>query len=44
MLPDDTNLVDLLRLQAAHNPEGVFARFNGGPITFATLDACAPAA
>jgi len=39
MSPDDTNLVDLLRLHAAHNPEGVFARFNGAPITFATLDA-----
>src|SRR5919112_3629482 len=38
MFPDDTNLVDLLRLHAAKSPEGVFARFNGDPITFAMLD------
>ncbi len=36
---DDTNLVDLLRRHAETNPEGVFARFNGEPKTFATLNA-----
>ena len=36
MSPDDTNLVDLLRPHAAQNPNGVFARFNGEPITFAS--------
>lgn len=36
---DDTNLVDLLRRHAGANPEGVFARFNGDPTTFSTLDA-----
>ena len=35
---DDINLADLLRLQAEKNPEGIFARFNGAPLTFATLN------
>ncbi|KLK91347.1 AMP-dependent synthetase [Microvirga vignae] len=33
-----TSLANLLRLHAEKNPDGVFARFNGEPITFAMLD------
>jgi len=35
---DDTSLADLLRLRAEHDPDGIFARFNGEPITFNLLD------
>jgi len=35
---DDTSLADLLRLQAQKDPDGIFARFNGKPITFNLLD------
>lgn len=35
---DKTNLADLLRQHAGKNPGGIFARFNGEPITFAMLD------
>src|SRR3712207_5059615 len=35
---DNTSLADLLRLHAEKDPNGVFARFNGEPITFALLD------
>jgi crotonobetaine/carnitine-CoA ligase len=35
---NDTNLADLLRLYAEKNPDGIFARFNGDPITFAMLN------
>ena len=36
---DDDGFIDLLRLAAARDPQGLFARFNGEPITFATLEA-----
>jgi crotonobetaine/carnitine-CoA ligase len=39
MSRDNTCLGDLLRLQAEKNPEGLFASFNGEPVSFATLDA-----
>ncbi|MCG7391604.1 AMP-binding protein [Microvirga sp. ACRRW] len=38
-MPLDTiSLADLLRQHADKNPDGIFARFNGDPITFAMLD------
>ncbi len=38
MSVDNISLASLLRQHAETNPDGIFARFNGEPITFATLD------
>ncbi|MEZ0167305.1 AMP-binding protein [Microvirga sp. TS319] len=35
---DNICLADLLRQHADKNPDGIFARFNGDPVTFAMLD------
>jgi crotonobetaine/carnitine-CoA ligase len=38
MSPDSTGLANLLRQHAEKNPDKIFARFNGEPVTFAMLD------
>ncbi|WP_262266450.1 AMP-binding protein [Microvirga yunnanensis] len=35
---DNTSLADLLRQHADTNPDGIFASFNGDPLSFAMLD------
>ncbi|MDF2810429.1 MAG: ATP-dependent acyl-CoA ligase [Microvirga sp.] len=35
---DDEGFVDLLHARAVADPEGIYAKFNGAPITFAQLD------